>query len=354
MNIKRLFAVVILSLAAQAVFCFNFSRTPKPIKIGIVCLKSAEEEGYPYNFNTQKPAQWFADSLQEPQYKTTILAPEQLIDKSVLNAKNFDVLIFPYGSSGVPMEVHEDTFMLLLASYMRDGSHVIIAGGGGYRKPYDAVKKIWLTPENAKQLNKERGIGFGIWQSRFWFFDAREVLYPKNTNAPVLNSKFRKLCPELPERLKTQKWPPVAVGPGTNPGAGTGFHDDIIMPLYYIEAANQQGVTNKVSPIWIVRHHSARFNGSTMILNYYRRWADNNSFVDVFKRPDGDKILKSLISLCFKRLPAEKTKTYYEKKLCLKRKAVELEKKYINLVHRITKAQQNALYQNRLNEVHKR
>jgi len=132
---------------------------------------------------------------------------------------------------------------------------------------------------------------------------------------------------------------------GGSMSAGTGFKDDLIIPLYQIDIKDSRGNTKKAGPIWIIRYHDCRFNNSTLIITYFRRWCDGRNYVPIFSRPDGDKILKSLINICLrKQLPGEKKPSYYTKKLTLKSNSVELEKLYVDVIHRITKLQQTALY----------
>lgn len=355
---KKLILIIFLLFP---VFSFsNGLKNSNIIKVGIFYDSSIENTPGPSRdkFNMEMPASWYKKVLSSSEYKTDYITVEQLLNKDIFNRNNFDIVIFPYSASKVPFDIYENKFTSLLYSFLKDGSGVILTGGTGYLYPYDSINKKYLTEEEKKKVAEKKIFcdtrSFIIWKNSFPTFDVASVSFRNSVrNSVNLNPAFKEICPALPPALneKGDKWPPYSIMLSNYASAGTGFKDDLIIPLYFTEIKDSRGNIKKAGPIWIVRYHNTRINSGTLIITFLRRWADYSHYIPVFSRPDGDKILKSLISLCFKKLPGEKEKEYYDEKIKLKNSFVELEKEYINFVHLATGKQQISLYKGEMETI---
>jgi hypothetical protein len=327
----------------------------KPVRVGIIYEETVEKGERNLRFHMEVPVEWYKKVLQEPEFQLTVFKPEDLLDTVKFNRDNLDVFIFPYGSTRVPFDIYSDRFVFNLASFMEQGGHIILVNAGGYRSLYDGKKGEWLSSDSMEKLKEERITFNHKFLITFPVFDADISSMPATKLEPVINPEFKELLPGFPEKLDFpgQQWRSASVSLNRYMNAGTGFQDEIMAPLYQIEEKDARGNTVTTGPVWIIRHHCRRFNGSTAIVIQNRVWANYSNSMPVFSRPEGDVIIKGLINLCFARLPGEKTASYYEKKIALKDASSEIGRTYVVMREKAETWFRKLLWQNRLDELEK-
>ncbi len=286
-----------------------------------------------------REVEWYGDTLSQAGFKVTYVGFRGLMDRAFLTRENFDLLLLPYGSY-VPTEA-----VACMDYFVGMGGAVFytktLVPQDHRERSYWLEGVLWDPAERAWKKPESSHFNEGVTYQFSWeCFNIPVEKYVRNRKdlpqkpaetVIVRNEKLASLLGALPERMKPVPsfgvfeltWG-VQTGGSWTAGcmfspSEPEFRGNQIVPLYLArEPASGRSVA--VDAV-LIRHHSARSNGSTIVsLGQFGGQLLNSE--------DGKRNLVTLVKLCFAALPGEESASHTLTKAALRHQLVRLQPLY--------------------------